>query len=74
VYVGLTLSLVGTLIHNMVENTLIGGVLFGFVFWPTQAMLLARYWAVPVEAAMPSAGTGQGVSGPTLAVRQPTHA
>ena len=31
------------LLHNLVENTLIG-VLYLFLFWPIQALGLARYW------------------------------
>ncbi len=31
------------LLHNLVENTLIG-VLYLFLFWPLQALGLARYW------------------------------
>ncbi len=31
------------LLHNLVENTLIG-VLYLFLFWPLQALALARYW------------------------------
>lgn len=44
VFLGLAAALVMALAHNVVENTIVGGVLYGFVFWPLQAIGLAQYW------------------------------
>lgn len=55
VFAGSLTALVVMLAHNMVENTLVGGVLYGFLLWPIQGIVLARYWeldgTVPVRPA-----------------------
>lgn len=43
VFHGALAAFVIMLAHNLVENTLIG-VLYAFLFWPLQALVLARYW------------------------------
>jgi O-antigen ligase len=54
VFHGAAIVLVVTLMHNLVENTIVGGVLFTFLYWPTQGLVLAKYWAsdsLPVRGA-----------------------
>ena len=55
VFRGLLAGFVIMLLHNLVENTLIG-VLYSFLFWPLGALALARHWTSCLE---PSAGTGR---------------
>jgi O-antigen ligase len=64
IYFGLLTSFVATLMHNAVENTLIGGVLFNFIFWPLQALALARYWSLlGLEPGMAPAGEPAALPG-----------
>lgn len=59
VFAGAFIATIVMLLHNLVENTLVGGVVFGFLFWPIQAITVARYWEeLPTRALAPRLPAG----------------